>query len=237
MAMVFGFEMAEAAKPKSPREATTRKPAPKVSKAAEQKALRLEHARELLGRHYKKSAVKSGEKISNINSDVYKLVEERLPKRHRKESKRIAKAIIEEAQKHEFDPVFLMSVIQGESSFNPDMVGGVGELGLMQIRPSTAKWIAPKFGMKFKQDKTLLDPVTNIQIGAAYLSWLRERFDSHARLYLAAYNMGQRNVDRALDKNIWPKDYPVHVMSRYVEFYSYIRDNKRGKNDGKTNKT
>ncbi|MGE0529281.1 MAG: lytic transglycosylase domain-containing protein, partial [Bdellovibrionales bacterium] len=54
------------------------------------------------------------------------------------------------------------------------------------------------------------------------LDYLRSKFDSHARLYLAAYNMGQGNVGEALEKNVWPKDYPIHVMKFYVEFYSAL---------------
>jgi soluble lytic murein transglycosylase len=104
------------------------------------------------------------------------------------------------------------------------MRGSLDEIGLMQIRPGTAKWIIEKMNLKVKYrgEKTLLDPIQNIRIGAAFLSYLREKFDSHARLYLAAYNMGARNVDQSLDKNIWPRDYPVHVMKYYVDFYSNL---------------
>ncbi len=191
----------------------------KLTLSEMQRQIRLHHAQELLGKHYRKSVVRSGEKVSKINSQIYRWTKEMLPKKHRSKYQRVAQAIIDQAVKYEFDPVFLMSVIQGESSFNPDMLGKLDEIGLMQIRPATGEWIARKYGIKWKGEKSLKDPVENVKIGAAFLSYLRERFDSHARLYLAAYNMGQRNVDNALEKNIWPKDYPVHVMSRYVQFY------------------
>jgi soluble lytic murein transglycosylase len=185
-----------------------------------QRQIRLQHAHELLGKHYRRSVVRQGEKVTKINKKIYVWTREMLPKKHRSKYQKVAQAIIDESVKNEFDPVFLMSVIQGESSFNPDMLGKLDEIGLMQIRPATAKWISHKYGMKWKGDKSLLDPVQNVKIGAAFLKYLRERFDSHAQLYLAAYNMGQKNVDNALDKNIWPKDYPSHVMKRYVEFYA-----------------
>jgi soluble lytic murein transglycosylase len=187
-----------------------------------QRKIRIKHAHELLGRYYKKSSVNVGESIPKINSAIYHWTRDHLPSKYRGQSGKIAQTIIDESTKHGFDPVFLMSVIEGESSWHPDKVGGVGEIGLMQLRPTTGKWISKRSGIKWKGDKSLFDPCQNIKVGAAYLSYLRDRFDDHARLYLAAYNMGQSNVDEALDKKIWPKDYPIHVMKRYVAFYETI---------------
>jgi soluble lytic murein transglycosylase len=113
-----------------------------------------------------------------------------------------------------------MTVIENESSFNPKIRGTSGEIGLMQVLPRTAEWIARRVGIKWKGEKTLEDPVTNIRIGSAHLAQLREEFKSQGQLYLAAYNMGSGNVQRALAKQVWPKDYPVRVMSRYLKFYS-----------------
>lgn len=192
-----------------------------------QREIRIEHARELLGKYYGQSAVRSGEKVEKINRHIYNWTKARLPKKFRSQHNKIAQAIIDTAQKYEFDPVFLLSVIQGESSFNPEMHGKAGEIGLMQILPSTGEWIAGLNGIKWKGSRTLSDPIQNIKIGAAFLHRLRSRFDKHAQLYLAAYNMGARNVHQALDKDIWPKDYPVHVMKIYVEFYSEISKKER----------
>jgi soluble lytic murein transglycosylase len=102
------------------------------------------------------------------------------------------------------------------------MRGKLDEIGLMQIRPATGEWIAKMNNIPWKGKRTLLDPIANIKIGTAFLHHLRGKFDSHAQLYLAAYNMGARNVNEALAEKIWPKDYPVHVMKFYVEFYSEI---------------
>jgi soluble lytic murein transglycosylase-like protein len=64
----------------------------------------------------------------------------------------------------------------------------------------------------------------NIRLGAAYLAQLRGEFNSHGRLYLAAYNMGSTNVQRALAKQIFPKEYPGRVMVRYMRFYSEYQE-------------
>ncbi len=195
--------------------------APRLSEL--QRDIRLQHAHELLGRHYKKSVAKNGERVQKINNQIYRWTNDRLPKKFKSRYQDVAQTIIDQSVKYEFDPVFILSVIQAESGFDPLRKGKLDEIGLMQLRPSTAKWIADKYGLKYEGEKDLRNPVANILLGAAYLDYLRERFSSHARLYLAAYNMGQRNVDEALEKKIWPKDYPVHVMRYYVDFYSELK--------------
>lgn len=146
-----------------------------------------------------------------------------MPKKFRKQYQKIAQTIIDESLKYEFDPVFLLSVIQRESVFNPNCLGSLDEVGLMQIRPATAEWIAKKYGLKYTNKEMLRDPVENIRLGTAYLDYLRGRFTNHAQLYLSAYNMGKRNVDKNLNKNVWPKEYASHVMRFYVEFYSTLK--------------
>lgn len=187
-------------------------------------AQRVEHASELLGRHYKSSVVRTTEEVRKIHGALYRWTREGLPKKYRRDYQTIAQTIIDEAYKHSLDPVLLAAVIMSESSFNPEASGTSGEIGLMQILPSTGKWMAEVAGLKWNGKKTLRDPVQNIRLGAAYIAWLREKFDSHARLYLAAYNMGQRNVRNALSRKVWPKEYPIRVMQNYVAYYSDLKE-------------
>jgi soluble lytic murein transglycosylase len=188
----------------------------------EQQEIRLEHAKELLGKYYKRSVVKHGANANSV-ALVRNWVNKSLPQgKYRKMAKRITRAILAQASKYELDPVFIMAIIQSESSFDPDTRGDAGEIGLMQILPATGEWMAKKTGIAWKGPRSLANPVTNIRIGAAYVNYLRERFDNHGRLYLAAYNMGPKNVNRALAKSIWPKDYPIRVMNNYVDFYAML---------------
>lgn len=183
------------------------------------KKIRIDHARELMGRSYEKSVVKKGESNAHVEQQMMESVEASLPKGYKALSWSVTQTILQESKKHGFDPYFVMAVIAGESSFNPRAVGPVGEIGLMQIRPETGEWIARKIGVKWNGDRTLRNPVDNIRIGTAYLAWLRAKFDHNGQLYLAAYNMGAKSVKRALGRNIRPKDYPKHVMKRYLAFY------------------
>lgn len=183
---------------------------------------RVDHSRELLGKRYKKSIVSSFEKKVGLENNILATVTKRLPKKFKAQAKSVTEVIIKEAAQHGLDPYFVMAVISGESSFNPQAIGPVGEIGMMQIRPATGKWMANKIKMKWHGDKTLRDPVKNIKLGTAYIAWLREKFDNHSQLYLAAYNMGPKSVNKALNKNVWPKDYPRHVMKRYLAFYKSL---------------
>lgn len=177
------------------------------------------HARELLGPGYKKSFVAGFKKSKGFEKRILKIVTTRLPKAHKSKAQAITNVIIEEAANNSLDPYFIMAMITGESSFNPEAVGSVGEIGLMQIRPTTAKWIAKKKKLKWAGKSTLLDPIVNIKLGTAYIAWLREKFSKHGQLYLAAYNMGPRSVNNAVERNVWPKVYPKHVMKNYFALY------------------
>ena len=196
--------------------------APLRALASIKQSARVDHARELMGENYKKSVVSNFEKHKGLEKNIFSTVQIRLPKAYKKDARKITETIIEESTLHGLDPYFVMAVISGESSFNPLAKGPVGEIGLMQIRFSTGVWIADIMKFKWKGEKTLLDPVSNIKLGTAYLAWLRQKFDNHGQLYLAAYNMGPKSVKKALVKNVWPKDYPRHVMKRYIAFYRSI---------------
>lgn len=189
------------------------------SLASIREAIRVDHARELLGKHYKKSSMSRHENHWDVKDKVSSVVGTKLPKKHKGLKSKVAKAILEEATRHQLDPMFVAAVIEGESSFNPNAKGPVGEIGLMQLRSTTGEWIAKRLKIKWTGDKMLKDPVMNIKLGTAYLAWLREKFDGHGQLYVAAYNMGSTNVKRALKKSVWPKDYPRHVMKRYLAYY------------------
>jgi soluble lytic murein transglycosylase len=183
-------------------------------------AIRLNHAKELLGGSYKKKVLKANESASELTGFVTATTRKFLPKAHQKEAQGIAKAILEASSEFELDPVFLMAVIQNESSFNPRRKGGVGEIGLMQIRPSTAAWIAGLYGIEYEGEDSLYDAETNVWIGAALLDKLRNQFDSSSRLYLSAYNLGPKKLRQMLKENKKPKEYVQAVMKRYIALYS-----------------
>jgi hypothetical protein len=62
-------------------------------------------------------------------------------------------------------PEIADAVVQMESGYNPNLMGGVGEVGLMQLRPPTAAMMG--FG---GTAASLADPATNIDLGVRYLA-------------------------------------------------------------------
>ncbi len=183
---------------------------------------RISHAKELLGKSYKHSAVRKTERADNIAEFVNKSTKNLLPKSQKKVSREIANAIMHESEHYGFDPIFLMAVIQNESSFNPKMKGSAGEIGLMQIKPDTAEWIAKTYKLEYKGAESLYNPAINIRIGAAFMNKLRNQFASKSGLYLSAYNAGAKKVRMMVSEKNTPKAYAMAVMKRYFAIYSAL---------------
>ena len=70
-----------------------------------------------------------------------------------------------EAARHGLPAEIADAVVRVESGYDPSAVGSVGEVGLMQVRPSTAAMLG--FAGPVSD---LFDPATNIRLGVAYLA-------------------------------------------------------------------
>jgi soluble lytic murein transglycosylase len=107
------------------------------------------------------------------------------------------------ARNYQLDPALLAAVIYQESKFKSDAKSSSGAIGLMQLRPDTAKGIAIRTGGSRFQTSDLYNPEINIRYGSWYLRHLLDKYDDE-KLALAAYNAGQSNVDtwRAEGKGI-----------------------------------
>ena len=91
------------------------------------------------------------------------------------------------APQYSIDSQLVLAVISAESSFNPTAISPKNAQGLMQLIPETAA----RFGVK-----KALNPVDNIKGGLAYLRWLLAFFEGDVSLVLAAYNAGERAVEK-----------------------------------------
>lgn len=189
-------------------------------------ASRVSHAKELLGSAYKKSDANKLEVKIKLNSGIYRKVKNSLPAQWKAQSRHVAEAIITESAKYSMDPVFVLAVIKTESKFNPTIIGRHGEIGLMQIKPSTATWIAQKYKIQWDSRSDLHDPSINIKLGLAYMDYLRNTFKRESFNYVSAYNMGPTNVRKLLASNIRPDFYNAKVMKNYRAFYSLIATSK-----------
>jgi hypothetical protein len=73
-------------------------------------------------------------------------------------------------------------------------VSRAGARGLMQLMPSTAKWMAGKMGINYNEPLLTVDPKYNIAIGQAYLTGVLDGFSGSYVLSLAGYNAGPGRV-------------------------------------------
>jgi soluble lytic murein transglycosylase len=183
---------------------------------------RAEHAKELLGKKYNGSKAHVAENIRDLNLAIYQVVRARLPKAYQNQAAAVSDTIIREAEAHDFDPVFVLAIVSTESSFNPLARGPVGEIGLMQVRPETAAWMAKREGLHWDGPQTLENPVENIKYGVAYISHLRDSFDGYASKYVSAYNMGASKVRKLYRMEVLPKEYAFRVMKNYKDLYTQL---------------
>ena len=76
------------------------------------------------------------------------------------------RALVEkEAKRENLPPEIAEAVMAVESGFNPAAIGGVGEIGLMQVLPSTARMLG-----FVGSNSELAVPATNIRYGVTYLA-------------------------------------------------------------------
>ena len=139
----------------------------------------------------------------------------------------IAREIYDMAQKYDNLNVDLIcATITHESArtWDPQVVSNVGAMGLMQIMPSTGKFLSQFENFNWTSPKEILfDPVKNIRLGCRYLSTLIEFYGVEGGL--AAYNGGEKRAAMWLANNkadgiLWEEtqNYVPAVMRLYSKF-------------------
>uniref|UniRef100_A0A7C4M1G0 Lytic transglycosylase domain-containing protein n=1 Tax=candidate division CPR3 bacterium TaxID=2268181 RepID=A0A7C4M1G0_UNCC3 len=130
------------------------------------------------------------------------------------------------SSEYRLDPAFVSAVIYEESRFRPDSNSHKGAVGLMQILPETADYIAKKTqDLEFNKDN-LGEVDQNIKYGCYYLSYLFDRYGEWG-IVLAAYNAGEGNVDRWLEKEEYKIEFEetknfVEKVQNTRNFYQSI---------------
>ncbi len=109
--------------------------------------------------------------------------------------KRFEREINAAARVHGVEPALIAAVARVESGFDASALSAKGAVGVMQVMPSTARWLSVKRGMPVPD---LRDARQNIDFGSYYLKYLLVRFGT-TELALAAYNAGEGNVSAWLN--------------------------------------
>lgn len=132
--------------------------------------------------------------------------------------------VINEAERHQIDPAWVMAVIRQESAFMPDARSSRGALGLMQIMPRTGREIGRLLKSPLHNTANLLQSDLNIKFGAAYLRRNLNRLQNNLVSATAAYNAGYGNVRKWLPKEEgMAADRWVETI-RFNETRSYVQN-------------
>jgi hypothetical protein len=106
----------------------------------------------------------------------------------------LASAIVAEAKRQDYDPLFVAAVIKSESAFNTFATSHVGAKGLMQIMPKTGEYIEGFKELDGIPRGGLTQPGYNLKLGITYLKYLEKMFHGNKVLTLIAYNWGPGHV-------------------------------------------
>jgi len=106
-----------------------------------------------------------------------------------------ASIIRQQAADEHLDPALIAAVIYAETKFDA-RTSSAGALGLMQILPQTAEYLARRSGGTTFTTADLAEPSVNIAYGSYYLRYLLDHYHGNEMLAVAAYNGGLANVDR-----------------------------------------
>src|SRR5262245_59888364 len=124
----------------------------------------------------------------------------------------LAGAVARSARDNRLSPALLLAVMKAESDFNPVAISKAGAVGLMQLIPETAI----RHGVR-----NLCDTTENVAGGARHLRYLLDRFHGNTRLALAAYNAGERHVERY--KQIPPFKETRTYVKKVIGYYRIYR--------------
>lgn len=179
----------------------------------------LKHEQEILGM---RSGTSQMWRTQNMHEIVHVQIERNLAPEHQKLASKMTSAVLKASLQFEMDPLFLLAMIKTESGFDPNVRGSHGEIGLMQILPQTAQWMAVRSGIRWLGAEALKDPEYNIRLGVSYLSFLRGHFKNAGLDYVSAYNMGPKNVRRLRAKSVAPTIYASKIVQHYKNMHKRV---------------
>ena len=126
------------------------------------------------------------------------------------------------AREAKLDLAWVYGLMHQESRFVTDSRSSAGALGLMQLMPATARWVARKIGLASYHPGRVTEPETNVALGTSYLKMVLDAFDGDPVLAAAAYNAGPTRArrwraDRPLEAAIYVETIPISETRDYVK--------------------
>ena len=123
------------------------------------------------------------------------------------------------ALRNQIEPEWAFAIARRESSFMSDAVSSAKAFGLMQVLPSTARYLEKRR----VSDRSLMNPNTNAKLGNKYLRYLMDKVDNNMLLATASYNAGWSRVkswlpiSETVGADLWVETIPYRETRNYVK--------------------
>jgi soluble lytic murein transglycosylase len=119
-----------------------------------------------------------------------------------------AESIAKWSQQRQLNSLLVTGLMRQESRFEPKITSSAGAVGLMQVMPDTAEWVAKQISLK---EYNLQNPDDNINLGTWYLDYTHQEYTNNSMFAIASYNAGPGSVAD------WIKQYGKDDLDRFVE--------------------
>jgi len=140
---------------------------------------------------------------------------------------KLAEAVLAEAARAGYDPLFILALVSVESRFRLKVASERGAYGLVQLKPSTFAWISAREPDLGGEDLDVADdPVVDVRLAIRYFRWLERRFRTRDEA-LMAYNAGPKRIKqyrgRVKDIPDTYKEYPRRIKREHARFVRLLR--------------
>src|SRR5258706_8417890 len=127
----------------------------------------------------------------------------------------------EYAKSQKLDEAWVLALVRQESRFIAGARSNVGAAGLMQVMPSTARYVAARMGIRGYRAHHVHEVQTNINLGTGYMKIVLDQL-GHTVLASAAYNAGPSRARRwrdarPLEGAIYAETIPFAETRDYVK--------------------
>ncbi|HVN36437.1 MAG TPA: transglycosylase SLT domain-containing protein [Casimicrobiaceae bacterium] len=129
---------------------------------------------------------------------------------------------VQAAREQGVEAALLFGIARQESRFASDIVSSAGAVGLMQLMPPTARWVAKQLNRADYRPSQIADVQVNTQFGAFYFRYWLDRLDGVPALAAAAYNAGPNRAQAwrggsTLEGAVWVETIPFNETRDYVK--------------------
>lgn len=179
--------------------------------------------------------------------EAEKMLFEIVPNYLKERAKKYIRPVLILSEKHQIDPLWVLSIMWTESHFVYTAKSHVGATGLMQLMPDTKSFLLNSFKQNGEQlaieeenfsigdyfhqiendqHKIYTKKLINIEIGIIYLKRLLKQFNYNHKLATVAYNMGPGWTAKRLRQNLpvgKKNEYLEKVTKAYQHFLNQIR--------------